>query len=158
MANGSLPVTQAARQGDRPSKANASLASAPTDGPAETERATPVLQGPPTSGRRLVPCQLMVPRFVAAGGQRLAVLGNVTQLGAWRPSQAVPLEPSEHNETMHVAIVQLPLGDKIEAKVQMGGGHDSVVQLKCDHVNVQFSSTLMIPPALAAGRGYSGPW
>ena len=61
----------------------------------------------------------MVPRFVSepGAGQRLAVLGNVPQLGAWRPSQAVQLIPSEQNDTMYTALVRLPLGQRIEAKV-----------------------------------------
>ena len=68
---------------------------------------------------KLVNCQLTIPRFEGAnGGQRLAVIGSVEQLGAWEPTKAVPLLPSEHNETMYTAIVQLPLGEKIEAKVR----------------------------------------
>ena len=60
----------------------------------------------------------MVPRFVASHGvNRLAIVGNVRQLGSWNQSKAVQLLPSDQHETMYTAIVQLPLGEKIEAKV-----------------------------------------
>jgi hypothetical protein len=78
---------------------------------------------------KLVNCQLTIPRFEgASGGQRLAIIGSVEQLGAWEPTKAVPLLPSEHNETMYTAIVQLPLGEKIEAKV-WGNDNELYVQI-----------------------------
>ena len=39
------------------------------------------------------------------------------QLGDWRASAGVVLEPSPRNPSMYSATVQLPLGHKIEAKV-----------------------------------------
>ena len=67
----------------------------------------------------LVNCQITVPRFEKShAGQSLAIIGNVAQLGAWSPSQAVRLLPSEDNDTMYSAVVQLPLKQKVEAKVR----------------------------------------
>ena len=65
----------------------------------------------------LVPCSLLVPRFVAQGGYRLRVVGNIPQLGQWQASGAVDLLPSDKDKNMYSANVQLPLGKKIEAKV-----------------------------------------
>ena len=80
---------------------------------AEHEAETTASQG------TLVDCQLMVPRFVAEhSGQHLAVNGSASQLGSWTPSQAVRLLPSDKEGTVYTAIVQLPLGEKIEAKVR----------------------------------------
>ena len=62
-------------------------------------------------------CCLLVPRFVAQGGYKLKVVGNIPQLGAWRTSRALDLLPSDKDKNMYSANVQLPLGKKIEAKV-----------------------------------------
>ena len=66
---------------------------------------------------RLVTCHLLVPRYVGHG-RRLVVVGNVRQLGAWRPAQGVQLQRGGGDEHMYSASVQLPLGEKIEAKVR----------------------------------------
>ena len=79
----------------------------------------------------LVSCQLVVPRMVMAahgmnanstGGQhqaQLAVNGSVSQLGLWAPDAAVRLLPSSKDETIFPASVMLPVGEQIEAKVQL---------------------------------------
>ena len=46
--------------------------------------------------------------------------GNIRQLGAWQASRAVDLLPNDQDENMYSANVQLPLGEKIEAKVREG--------------------------------------
>ena len=76
---------------------------------------------------RLVTCHLLVPRYVGHG-RRLVVVGNVRQLGAWRPAQGVQLLPGGGDEHMYSASVQLPLGQKIEAKVRhVAGGKESLI-------------------------------
>ena len=65
---------------------------------------------------RLVSCCLLVPRFLAHGSG-LKVVGNIRQLGSWRASEAVQMTPSDQDENMYSVNVQLPLGEKIEAKV-----------------------------------------
>ena len=88
---------------------------------AEQQVAPELLEG------SLVSCQLVVPRLVmaahgmAANGSQhqLAVNGSVSQLGLWAPDQAVRLMPSTSDESILTANVMLPVGELIEAKVQL---------------------------------------